>query len=136
MNAAAHPPLAGQWGVVAALGSTQTLGWASSYYLPAFLAAPLAAELGLPVTRVFAAFTLALLVSALIGPAAGRAIDRHGGRAVLRVTNRSSRAAWKKASAPSAITATISNVETRAKLRSPCDFVTAPRARGKSAQTW
>lgn len=87
MNAAAHPPPAGQWGVVAALGSTQTLGWASSYYLPAYLAAPLAAELGLPVTRVFAAFTLALLVSALVGPAAGRAIDRHGGRAVLRVTN-------------------------------------------------
>ena len=87
MNAAAHPPPAGQWGVVASLGSTQTLGWASSYYLPAFLAAPLAAELDLPLTRVFAAFTLALLVSALVGPAAGRAIDRHGGRAVLRVTN-------------------------------------------------
>ena len=87
MNASAHPPPTGQWGVVAALGSTQTLAWASSYYLPAFLAAPLAADLGLPVTRVFAAFTLALVISALVGPAAGRAIDRHGGRAVLRVTN-------------------------------------------------
>ncbi|MGI9215803.1 MAG: MFS transporter [Hydrogenophaga sp.] len=73
--------------MVAALGSTQTLAWASSYYLPALLAAPLAAELGMAVTHVFGAFTLALVISALVGPAAGRAIDRHGGRAVLRVTN-------------------------------------------------
>ena len=76
-----------QTGVVLRLGSTQTLAWASSYYLPALLAAALAAELGLAVTQVFGAFTLALVISALVGPAAGRAIDRHGGRAVLRVTN-------------------------------------------------
>jgi MFS family permease len=73
--------------VVLRLGSTQTLAWASSYYLPALLAAPLAAELGMAVTQVFGAFTLALVISALVGPAAGRAIDRHGGRAVLLVTN-------------------------------------------------
>lgn len=73
--------------MVLRLGTAQTLAWASSYYLPALLAAPLAAELGLAVTRVFGAFTLALVVSALVGPAAGRAIDRHGGRAVLMVTN-------------------------------------------------
>ncbi|MBY4593980.1 MFS transporter [Ottowia caeni] len=73
--------------VVARLGTTQTLAWASSYYLPALLAAPLASELGLPVTSVFGAFTLALLISALIGPLAGRAIDEHGGRKVLIVTN-------------------------------------------------
>ncbi len=78
---------AGQLGVVLRLGTTQTLAWASSYYLPALLAAPLAAELGMAVTHVFGAFTLALVISALVGPAAGRAIDRHGGRAVLLVTN-------------------------------------------------
>jgi MFS family permease len=77
----------GQTGVVLRLGTTQTLAWASSYYLPALLAAPLAAELGMAVTQVFGAFTLALVISALVGPAAGRAIDRHGGRAVLLVTN-------------------------------------------------
>ena len=77
----------GQTGVVLRLGTTQTLAWASSYYLPALLAAPLAAELGMPVTRVFGAFTLALVVSALVGPRAGRAIDQHGGRAVLLLTN-------------------------------------------------
>ena len=77
----------GQTGVVLRLGTTQTLAWASSYYLPALLAGPLAADLGLPVTHVFGAFTLALVISALVGPRAGRAIDQHGGRAVLLVTN-------------------------------------------------
>lgn len=81
------PSPTGQLGVVLRLGTTQTLAWASSYYLPALLAAPLAAELGIPVTHVFGAFTLALGISALVGPAAGRAIDRHGGRAVLLLTN-------------------------------------------------
>ena len=73
--------------MVLRLGTTQTLAWASSYYLPALLAAPLAAELGIPATHVFGAFTLALLISAIVGPRAGRAIDEHGGRAVLGVTN-------------------------------------------------
>lgn len=73
--------------VVMALGTAQTLAWASSYYLPALLAAPMAAELGLPEVAVFAGFSLALLVSALCGPAAGRLIDRHGGRPVLMGTN-------------------------------------------------
>ncbi|WP_374410542.1 MFS transporter [Hydrogenophaga sp.] len=81
------PRPAGQVAAVLKLGTAQTLAWASSYYLPALLAAPLAAELGMPVTRVFGAFTLALVISALVGPRAGRAIDEHGGRAVLRFTN-------------------------------------------------
>lgn len=85
MSQASHR--ASQTGVVLRLGTTQTLAWASSYYLPALLAAPLAAELDMAVTHVFGAFTLALVISALVGPAAGRAIDRHGGRAVLLVTN-------------------------------------------------
>ncbi|WP_374640381.1 MFS transporter [Hydrogenophaga sp.] len=76
-----------QRAVVARLGTTQTLAWASSYYLPALLAAPLSAELGLPATSVFGAFTLALVISALVGPRAGRAIDELGGRRVLLVTN-------------------------------------------------
>jgi predicted MFS family arabinose efflux permease len=72
---------------VALLGTTQTLAWASSYYLPAILAAPIARELGVSVPTVFAAFSLALIVSALLGPFAGRAIDRWGGRPVLVATN-------------------------------------------------
>ena len=73
--------------VVAALGSAQTLAWASSYYLPAMLAAPIARDLGVAVPTVFAAFSAALLVSALLGPLAGRAIDRWGGRPVLMATS-------------------------------------------------
>jgi MFS family permease len=76
-----------QRGVVLRLGVTQTLAWASSYYLPALIARPLAVDLGFPVTHVFGAFTLALVISAVVGPRAGRAIDQHGGRVVLMATN-------------------------------------------------
>ena len=74
-------------GLVLRLGSAQTLAWASSYYLPAMLADAMAAELGVPSTRVWLGFSLALGVSALLGPASGRAIDRHGGRRVLVVSS-------------------------------------------------
>lgn len=78
---------ASQRWAVARLGTAQTLAWASSYYLPAMLAAPMARDLGLATPTVFAAFSVALIVSALLGPFAGRAIDRHGGRPVLVCTN-------------------------------------------------
>ncbi|CUI73200.1 putative sialic acid transporter [Achromobacter kerstersii] len=51
------------------------------------LAAPMAHELGVPTPTVFAAFSGAMVVSALVGPWAGHAIDRHGGRIVLVSTN-------------------------------------------------
>jgi predicted MFS family arabinose efflux permease len=73
--------------VVLALGSAQTLAWGSSYYLPAILAVPIARELGLGTGTVFAAFSLALALTALLGPAAGRRIDRLGGRDVLALSN-------------------------------------------------
>ncbi|HZY19958.1 MAG TPA: MFS transporter [Ramlibacter sp.] len=69
--------------ITAPLGAAQTLAWASSYYLLAVLAEPIAHELALPLPLVFAAFSLALVVSACTGPWAGRTIDRIGGRAVL-----------------------------------------------------
>ncbi|MBP8225894.1 MAG: MFS transporter, partial [Acidovorax sp.] len=69
------------------LGGGQTLGYASSYYLPALLAAPMAQDTGLPLAWAFAAFSLALIVSGVVGPAAGRAIDRYGGRRVLLLSN-------------------------------------------------
>lgn len=73
--------------VIAALGTTQTLAWASTYYLPAMLAAPMARDLGVPTSMVFAAFSTALILSAALGPRAGRAIDRWGGRPVLSATS-------------------------------------------------
>lgn len=65
------------------LGITQMLAWASTYYLPAMIAQPMASELGIPVAWVFAAFSLALLLSAFVTPITGRRIDRVGGRPVL-----------------------------------------------------
>ncbi|HUI15350.1 MAG TPA: MFS transporter [Xanthobacteraceae bacterium] len=73
--------------VVAALGVAQTLAWASSYYLPAILADPIGASLGLPRTWVFGAFSMALLIAAFAGPSVGRIIDRYGGRGVLALSN-------------------------------------------------
>ncbi|MBA4783794.1 MAG: MFS transporter [Rhizobiales bacterium] len=73
--------------VVCALGIAQTIAWASSYYLPAILATPAAAELGFQPVWIFAAFSFAMMISALIGPWAGRQVDRHGGRGVLAGSN-------------------------------------------------
>lgn len=72
---------------VGTLGVTQTLAWASSYYLPAVLGPAIARDLGLDLPTVFAAFSLALVVSALVGPYAGRLIDQRGGRGVLMASN-------------------------------------------------
>jgi len=72
---------------VATLGITQTVAWASSFYLPAILGAPVAASLGFPVSVFFGAFSAALLLGAAIGPWVGRLIDRNGGRAVLASSN-------------------------------------------------
>lgn len=69
--------------VVIALGTAQTLAWGSSYYLPAILADPMAQAVGLPRTAIFAMFSAALVLTAALGPMAGRAIDRQGGRTVL-----------------------------------------------------
>jgi MFS family permease len=73
--------------VVAALGATQTLAWASSYYLPAILGAPIAETLGLSPSVFFAIFSIALLLSAAAGPVVGKIIDQHGGRGVLAASN-------------------------------------------------
>ncbi len=69
------------------LGVTQTLAWASSYYLPAILAEPIARDTGMSTSGVFAAFSGALLISAFIGPRVGKTIDRIGGRGVLIFSN-------------------------------------------------
>ena len=72
---------------VAAIGMTQTLAWGSSYYLPAILADPIAAGLDVPKSLFFGFFSGALLLQAALGPMIGKAIDRHGGRGVLVLSN-------------------------------------------------
>jgi MFS family permease len=73
--------------IIVALGTTQTLAWASSMYLPAILADPIARDLNISSNWVFAAFSAALVISALLGPRIGRQIDLVGGRSVLSLSN-------------------------------------------------
>ena len=77
----------GQTRTVTCLGLAQTLAWASSYYLPAMLATSMARDLGVSTPLIFAGFSLALLVSALLGPLAGKAIDSYGGRPILMLNS-------------------------------------------------
>jgi hypothetical protein len=76
-----------QLSIVLALGTTQTLAWASSYYLPAILADPIARDLGVSSNWIFAAFSASLVISAMLGPRVGRQIDLVGGRQVLSLSN-------------------------------------------------
>ena len=73
--------------VVTALGIAQTLAWASTYYLPAILATPIAQGTGVSRPWVFAAFSASLLIAAVAGPYVGRVIDRRGGRGILMLSN-------------------------------------------------
>lgn len=72
---------------MAALGTSQTLAWASSYYIPAILAESISATVGISISTFFAIFSVSLLLSAFLGPSVGRLIDRSGGRGVLLCSN-------------------------------------------------
>ncbi|HUK08940.1 MAG TPA: MFS transporter [Stellaceae bacterium] len=73
--------------VVSTIGITQTLAWASTYYIPAVFADTISAELHLSHAWFFGVFSAALLLSGVLGPWAGRTIDRRGGRDVLAATS-------------------------------------------------
>lgn len=80
-------PLSARSKTVASIGFGQMLAWGSSYYLAAILAPVMAHEFGLPTVVVFSMFSAALLVSAVLGPFAGKRVDRLGGRRVLQHSN-------------------------------------------------
>jgi MFS family permease len=69
--------------VVTVVGLCQIFAWGSSYYLPAVLADPIARDTGWPLAWVLGGLSIGLLVSGLVSPFAGRAIERVGGRPVL-----------------------------------------------------
>src|SRR5690349_22494621 len=73
--------------IVLALGTTQTLAWASSVYLPALVADPIARDLGISSNWIFGAYSAALVIAGFLGPRVGRQIDRVGGRPVLSMSN-------------------------------------------------
>ena len=76
-----------RFATIVILGSTQTLAWASSYYLPAVLADPIAHDTGISTNWLFGIFSGALIISALLGPRMGRMIDAGGGNRVLAGSN-------------------------------------------------
>lgn len=81
------PPSRNKGVVVSALGITQTLAWASTYYLTAVFTDPVSTDLHLTRTWFYGSVSAALLLSGLLGPVAGRMIDRCGGRDILTASN-------------------------------------------------
>jgi hypothetical protein len=69
--------------VVSALGLAQILAWGCSYYLPAVLAKPIAAETGWSLTWVVGGLSAGLLTSGIVSSVTGGLIQRKGGRPVL-----------------------------------------------------
>jgi MFS family permease len=68
---------------VLALGITQITAWGTSYYCLGVLAGPISQDTGWSRGFVFLGFTVALLAMGLVSSAVGRAVDRHGARAVM-----------------------------------------------------
>jgi len=87
MRGAPSGSVAGSLPVILTLGTTQTIAWASSYYLPAILAAPIARDLSLQPAYVFGALSGGLVIAGLLGPRVGHAIDTFGGRGLLVISN-------------------------------------------------
>lgn len=65
------------------LGLSQLIGWGISYYLIGVFGNAMAADLDQGLAVTYGGFTAALLVMGIASPAAGRAIDRWGGRPVM-----------------------------------------------------
>lgn len=70
------------WLLVPTLGFGQMVAFASSYYLLGVLADPMADATGEQPASLFAALSAAFLLSAVLTPFAGRAIEKRGGRTV------------------------------------------------------
>ncbi len=73
--------------VISALGITQILAWGSSFYLPAVLAQPIAADTGWSLGWVVGGLSVGLLAAGLVAPRVGRTIDARGGRPVLMASS-------------------------------------------------
>jgi MFS family permease len=67
----------------AVLGINQTLSWGMTFYLPAIVAAPVAATFGQSGFSVLGAFSWSLLVAGACAPRVGKWIGHHGGRGTL-----------------------------------------------------
>ncbi len=71
------------WRLVPALGITQIISWGTLYYSIAVLGASMRTDLVISSSALFGAYSASLMVSAIVAPPVGRAIDRLGGRRVM-----------------------------------------------------
>lgn len=71
------------WRLVPALGVAQIVSWGTLYYSIAVLGASMRRDLGVSEATLFGAYSFSLLLSGIFAPAAGRAIDRWGGRTIM-----------------------------------------------------
>lgn len=65
------------------LGFTQTLAWATTFYMPTVIAGPAARWMHEFPTALLGGFSWSLLIAGLTSPRVGRWIERVGGRGVL-----------------------------------------------------
>ena len=73
--------------LVCQLGITQTIGYASSYYLSAILARPISQDLDFEFQNYFTFVAIASIIGGFLGPVLGKQIDRFGGRLVLPISS-------------------------------------------------
>ena len=73
--------------IVTVVGAAQIISHAGAYYLAAVMAVPASIELSISSATVYAGLSLALAVSGLAGPTAGKLVDHFGGRPVLIASN-------------------------------------------------
>ena len=65
------------------LGFTQTLAWATTFYMPTVIAGPAARWMHQSPTALLGGFSWSLLIAGLTSPRVGRRIEHAGGRGVL-----------------------------------------------------
>ena len=73
------------WTLVVTLGLTETTSYGVLYYAFTVFLAPMQAELGWSRSALTGAFSLALLLSGVVGLAVGRWLDYHGPHALMTV---------------------------------------------------
>ncbi len=71
------------WKLVAALAVTEAVSWGVLYYAFTVFLSPMHRELGWSRASLSGAFSLALLLSGLVGLPIGRWLDRHGARLLM-----------------------------------------------------
>lgn len=68
---------------IGGLGITQVIGWGSTYYLLTVLGGPMGRSLELSPAMVSSGLSIMLVLGAVLGPVAGRAMDMNGARSIM-----------------------------------------------------